>query len=64
MQSQSSAAGKAEFTLEYEITRPEYSRGDHEQLQRADQKPRVVSASMSRLIVLISFERGRNWKHS
>ncbi len=44
------AAGKAEFTLEYKITRREYSRGDYAQLKRADQKPAVVSASMSRLI--------------
>ncbi len=45
-----SAAGKAEFTLEYKITRREYSRGDYAQLERTDQKPTVVSASMSRLI--------------
>ena len=44
------AAGKAEFTLEYNITRREYSRGDYAQLKRTDQKPTVVSASMSRLI--------------
>ena len=47
---QNSAPGKAEFTLEYEVTRREYSRGDYAQLKRTDQKPRVVSASMSRLI--------------
>jgi hypothetical protein len=47
---QSSAAGKAEFTLEYKIARREYSRGDYAQLERAEQKPGVVSASMSRLI--------------
>jgi transglutaminase-like putative cysteine protease len=45
-----SAPGKAEFTLEYKITRQEYSRGDYAQLKRTDQKPSVVSASMSRLI--------------
>lgn len=43
--------GKAEFTVEYEITRMEFSRGDYEQLERADQKPSVVPASMSRLIL-------------
>jgi transglutaminase-like putative cysteine protease len=47
---QNSAADKAEFTLEYQITRREYSRGDYAQLERADQKPSVVSASMNRLI--------------
>ena len=30
---QNSAAGKAEFTLEYKITRREYSRGDYAQLK-------------------------------
>jgi transglutaminase-like putative cysteine protease len=44
------AHDKAEFTLEYEITRREYSRGDYAQLRRADQKPTVVLASMGRLI--------------
>lgn len=41
---------KAEFTVEYRITRREYSRGDYAQLERTDQKPSIVSASMSRLI--------------
>jgi hypothetical protein len=45
-----SSAGDAEFTLECMITLREYSRGDCPQLKRTDQKPRVVSASMSRLI--------------
>ncbi len=45
-----SAPGKAEFTLEYEVTRREYSRGDYAQLERTDQKPGVVPVSMSRLI--------------
>jgi transglutaminase-like putative cysteine protease len=45
-----SVGGKAEFTLEYKVTRREYSRGDIAQLQRADQKPAVVPASMTRLI--------------
>ncbi len=47
---QNPAAGKAEFTLEYKITRREYSRGDYARLKRADQKPTVVLASMTRLI--------------
>jgi transglutaminase-like putative cysteine protease len=47
---QDSASGRAEFTLEYEITRREYSRGDYAQLKRMDQKPGVVLASMNRLI--------------
>jgi transglutaminase-like putative cysteine protease len=47
---QNSAPGKAEFTLEYKITRREYSRGDYAQLKRMDQKPSLVSASMTRLI--------------
>ena len=47
---QNAANGKAEFTLEYEVTRREYSRGDYAQLERADQQPAVVPASMNRLI--------------
>jgi transglutaminase-like putative cysteine protease len=47
---QNSVPGKAEFTLEYKITRREYSRGDFAQLKRIDQKPRIVPASMSRLV--------------
>src|SRR6266849_6625480 len=47
---QNSAPGKAEFTLEYKITRREYSRGDYSQLKRIDQTPSVVNASMTRLI--------------
>ena len=45
---QNPAPGKAEFTLEYEVTRREYSRGDYAQLEREDQTPGVVSASMNR----------------
>lgn len=49
---------KAEFTIEYEITRREYARGDYAQLERKDKelqrdkdhKPTVVPASMTRLI--------------
>lgn len=47
---QNPAEGKAEFTVEYEVTRREYSRGDYAQLERRDQKPTVVSASMTRLV--------------
>jgi transglutaminase-like putative cysteine protease len=47
---QNPASGKAEFTLEYKVTRREYSRGDYAQLERTDQKPTVVLASMSRLV--------------
>jgi transglutaminase-like putative cysteine protease len=47
---QNPSAGKAEFTLEYKVTRREYSRGDYAQLKQADQKPTVVAASMTRLI--------------
>ena len=47
---QNSARGEAEFTLEYRITRREYSRGNYEQLKQTDQKPTVVLASMNRLI--------------
>jgi len=41
-------AGNPEFTLEYEVTRREYSRGDYAQLEHADLKPNVVPASMNR----------------
>ncbi|HVO61546.1 MAG TPA: transglutaminase domain-containing protein [Terriglobales bacterium] len=44
------AAGKADFTLEYEVTRREYARGDYAQLKRADQQPTLVPASMTRLV--------------
>jgi len=47
---QNSIAGKAEFTLEYKVTRREYSRGDYTQLKRVDQNPAVVLASMDRLV--------------
>jgi transglutaminase-like putative cysteine protease len=47
---QNPAPGEAEFTLEYKITRREYSRGDYAQLKQTDQKPTVVAASMTRLI--------------
>jgi transglutaminase-like putative cysteine protease len=47
---QNFAGGKAEFTLEYEITRREYARGDYVQLEHKDRKPSVVPVSMNRLI--------------
>ncbi|HST09402.1 MAG TPA: transglutaminase domain-containing protein [Terriglobales bacterium] len=47
---QNSAAGQAQFTVEYEVTRKEYSRGDYAQLERKDQKPVVVPAAMTRLV--------------
>ena len=40
----------AEFTLEYEVTRREYSLGDFAQLERKDTKPGVVPASMTQLV--------------
>jgi len=46
---QNPVAGKAQFTVEYKITRREYARGDYAQLERTDQKPAVMPASMSRL---------------
>jgi transglutaminase-like putative cysteine protease len=47
---ENSATDKAEFSLEYEVTRREYSRGDYAQLKKIDQNPALVNASMSRLI--------------
>lgn len=44
------AAAIAEFTLEYNVTRREYSRGDYAHLERTDQKPMLVPASMNRLV--------------
>jgi len=43
-------AGQAVFTLQYKVTRREYSRGDYAELERTDQKPSIVPASMSRLV--------------
>ena len=40
----------AEFSLEYEVTRREYSRGDFAKLERKDIKPGVVPASMQRYV--------------
>lgn len=47
---QNPTSSKAEFTLEYEVTRREYSRGDYTQLEHKDQKPSVVPASMTRFV--------------
>jgi transglutaminase-like putative cysteine protease len=47
---QNSAESKAEFSVEYEVTRHEYSRGDYAKLERKDRKPAVVSASMNRFV--------------
>jgi len=47
---QNPTSNKAEFTVEYEVTRREYSRGNYADLERKDQKPGVTSASMSRFL--------------
>lgn len=47
---QNSMAGNADFNLEYEVTRREYSRGDYARLERTDAKPTIVPASMNRWI--------------
>ena len=47
---QNPASDKAEFTLEYKVTRREYARGDYAHLKRTDQEAIVVPASMRRLI--------------
>jgi transglutaminase-like putative cysteine protease len=44
------AQARADFTLEYEVTRREYSRGDFAQLESKDTKPGVVPVSMNRYI--------------
>ena len=44
------SAGQMEFTLEYEVARREYSRGDYAELKQADHRPTVAPASMNRLI--------------
>ena len=43
-------ADKAEFTVEYQVTRREYSRGDYSHLKRTDQQAAVVPASMNRFV--------------
>jgi transglutaminase-like putative cysteine protease len=40
----------ADFSLEYEVTRREYSRGSYAQLEQKDTKPGVVPASMERFV--------------
>ena len=47
---QNPAAGNAEFSLEYEVKRREYSRGSYAQLERRDRKPGIVPTSMNRLV--------------
>ena len=44
------AQGSNTFTLVYEVTRREYSRGDYAQLEKKDSKPGVVPASMTRYV--------------
>ncbi len=44
------ASATAEFTLEYEVTRYEYSRGSYAQLERKDSRPSAVPVSMNRLV--------------
>jgi transglutaminase-like putative cysteine protease len=43
-------AANAEFTLQYEVKRREYSRGDYALLVRTDKDPGLVPVSMNRLI--------------
>jgi transglutaminase-like putative cysteine protease len=47
---QNPTADKAEFSIEYQVTRKEYSRGDYAQLERTDRKPSLVPASMNRFV--------------
>ena len=44
------AQSTASFTLVYEVTRKEFSRGDYAQLERKDSKPGVVPVSMTRFV--------------
>jgi transglutaminase-like putative cysteine protease len=44
------AQSTAEFTLEYEVARREFTRGDYAQLERKDTKPGVVLVSMQRYV--------------
>jgi transglutaminase-like putative cysteine protease len=44
------AQSTASFTLVYEVTRKEFSRGDYAQLERKDSKPGLVPASMTRFV--------------
>jgi transglutaminase-like putative cysteine protease len=46
----SAADSPATFTLEYEVTRHEYTRGDFAQLEERDAKPALVPASYNRLL--------------
>jgi transglutaminase-like putative cysteine protease len=47
---QNPTTDKAGFSIEYQVTRKEYSRGDYAQLERTDRKPRLVPASMNRFV--------------
>jgi transglutaminase-like putative cysteine protease len=47
---QNPTTDKAGFSIEYQVTRKEYSRGDYAQLERTDRKPRLVPASMDRFV--------------
>ena len=47
---QNPAQNTASFTLVYEVTRKEFSRGDYAQLERKDSKPGFVPASMTRFV--------------
>ncbi len=44
------APSTAEFSLEYEVTRHEYSRGDYAQLEPKDTRPGLVMATMQRYV--------------
>ena len=47
---QNPTQGTASFTLVYEVTRKEFSRGDYAQLERQDSMPGLVPASMTRFV--------------
>lgn len=42
--------GEYKFTVVYDVTRHEYSRGDYAQLERKDTPPGIVPASMTRFV--------------
>jgi len=44
------AQATADFTVEYEVTRREYARGDYAQLETKDTKPGVVPVTMQRYV--------------
>jgi transglutaminase-like putative cysteine protease len=47
---QNPSQNSASFTLVYEVTRKEFSRGDYAQLERKDSTPGLVPASMTRFV--------------